>query len=271
MMGAVVAGKTSLITGASSGIGRELARLSAADSRKLVLTARRQERLNELAAELEADRPGIEAVPIAADLAVVEGRRRLLAELEERGLAVDHLINNAGFGDLGGFVDLDPERQRRMVELNVAAVHELLLRLLPGMVERGYGRVLNVASTAGLQPVPFLSTYSAAKGFVIYLSEALWSELRDSGVTVTCLAPGKTATEFFAVNLGHRESVVGDLAAADPRQVAAAGYRGMMAGKRMVIPGVGNRLGAWGAKVTPVRWALAGARALFSRRAEDGR
>jgi short-subunit dehydrogenase len=255
-----------LITGASSGIGRELARLAAADSGTLVLTARREQRLREVAQELREGTDGVEVVVLLADLTREGDRAGLLEELERRGLAVDHFVNNAGFGDVGGFNRLPAQRQRQVVELNVAAAHDLLLRLLPGMVERGYGRVLNVASTAGLQPVPGMATYAASKSFLLHLSQALWSELKGTGVTVTCLAPGKTETEFFEVNRGFEGSLFQRLPGDDPRKVARAGYRAMVAGRRLVVPGWSNKINRWGSKLLPVGWVVTVARALFVRK-----
>lgn len=258
------AGRVTLVTGASAGIGRELARLAAADSSILVLVARRRQRLEELAAELTTAHPGLAARPWPADLADPESVRDLLAGLAAEGLAVDHLINNAGLGSAGGFHRLDPERERTVMAVNVVALHALLQGLVPGMVERGYGRVLNVASTAAFQPVPHLTTYAAGKAFVLSLSAALWQENRGSGVTVTCLCPGKTATEFFAGS-GIAESGFGRVPMASAAAVARAGYCGMMAGRRLVVPGLRNQLSYWLIPLLPVRAVLKVGGELFRR------
>lgn len=244
-----------LVTGASSGVGREIARLAARDSRAVVLVARRRGRLEELAGELERAHPGLEAVPWSCDLADARERRALFTGLETRGLAVDHLVNDAGVGLTGRFESLDQPGHLGMVEVNVTAVVQLLQELLPGMVERGYGRVLNVASTAGFQPVPYLATYAATKAFVQSLSEALWREYAGTGVTVTCLCPGKTDTEFFAGKGFHRTAFA-SVPREEPEKVARAGYEGMLAGRRLVVPGFRNRLNGWLAALAPRRLVL---------------
>lgn len=255
-------GRVTLVTGASSGIGRQLALRAAPDSRAVVLVARRRERLEELAGRIRSAPGAPEAVVIPADLAAEEGRRELLAELGRRELAVDHLVNNAGLGLDGPFHRNDRERERTTVAVNVVALHDLLLALLPGMAERGYGRVLNVASTAAYQPLPFMATYGATKAFVLSLSEALWWEYRGTGVTVTCLAPGKTATEFFD-DAGMDDIAFARMPGASAEAVAEAGYRGMMEGKRVVVPGIQNKLNAATAPRAPRRLVLFLAGKLF--------
>jgi hypothetical protein len=252
-----------LVTGASAGIGRELARLAARDSRVLIVVARRRERLTALQEELAATVPGTEVVPWACDLADPRERRALFAGLGAKGIVVDHLINNAGAGDFGDFHRLERARQQAEVELDVVAVHDLLLTCLPGMVERGYGRVLNVASTAAFQPLPWFATYAASRAFVLHLSEALSVELRRTGVTVTCLCPGRTATEFFDAAVGGKDIPFARLPTGDAREVAAAGYRGMLAGRRLVVPTSRDRVVAWLARALPRPLVLALAARLF--------
>jgi uncharacterized protein len=259
-----------LVTGASAGIGRELARLAARDSRALIVVARRRERLAALQEELAASEPHAEVVPWACDLADPRERRALFSGLAAKGLVVDHLINNAGSGDFGAFHQLDRNRQQAELELDVVAVHDLLLHCVPGMVERGYGRVLNVASTAAFQPIPWFATYAAAKAFVLHLSEALAVELRDQGVTVTCLCPGRTATEFFTAARGGDDIAFARRPTADPREVAAAGYQGMLAGRRLVVPSRRESLSAWGARAFPRPLVLALASRLFRPRRAGG-
>lgn len=262
--------RVTLVTGASSGIGRELALQAAEDSRAVILAARREGRLEELAGRIR-ELPGApEAVVVPADLAGEDGRKAFLEGLGEleagRGLAVDHLVNNAGLGHDGPFHENDPGREATTVAVNAAAVHHLCRALLPGMAERGYGRVLNVASTAAYQPLPYMATYGATKAFVLSLSEALWWEYRGTGVTVTCLAPGRTSTEFFD-DAGMEGIAFMKFPAASARRVARAGYRGMQAGKRVVVPGFQNKLTAWLAPRLPRRPVLALAAALFAPRA----
>ncbi len=253
-----------LVTGASAGIGRELARLAARDSRAIVLVARRRERLGALQEELSAAHPGLEIHPWACDLADARERRALVAGLAAKGLAgVDHLINNAGAGDTGPFIALDRARLQAQLELDVVAVHDLLLAFVPGMAERGYGRVLNVASTAAFQPLPWMATYAASKSFVLHLSEALSVEMRGRGVTVTCLCPGRTKTEFFDAAQGHDKIVFSRTPTADAVEVARSGYEAMLAGRRLVIPLMRDRLMAWTARVSPRQLVLATAARLF--------
>lgn len=230
---------TALVTGASAGIGRELALLLGRDGFHLVLAARDEQRLHQLAAELRA-RWSAEATVIACDLAKPDGAAALAERVRSGGLEVDVLINNAGIGAAGAFSDVPLERQRALLQLNVVSLTELAHRCLPGMLARRRGRILNVASTAAFQPGPFLATYYASKAYVLSLSEALAEESRGSGVTVTALCPGPTRTEFFA-RASMRESTPGRRAAMDAATVAAAGYAGMMRGERIVIPGLANR------------------------------
>lgn len=231
---------TALVTGASSGIGKELARLFAADGHSVVLVARRKERLDELAQELAAG-GRVEAWPVPCDLAAPGGVDALLHVLAARGIAVDFLVNNAGVGTTGSFVESPPETQLGMAALNVTAVVHLTRALLPGMLARGHGRVLNVGSTAGFQPGPFMATYYASKAFVNHFSEALAYELAGSGVTVTLSCPGPTHTEFGDVS-GIAKSKLFRLNVATAESVAREAYRALMRGRVLVIHGFLNRL-----------------------------
>jgi short-subunit dehydrogenase len=233
---------TTLVTGASAGIGKEIARLAAADSKRIVLVARRRPLLDELAAELVEANPDLLTSVVVCDLAEETSRRELLATLEKDRIVVDHLVNNAGFGDAGPFADYDADRHARMVDVNVAAVVHLTSALVHGMRDRGYGRVLNVASTAAFQPIPRFALYGATKSFVLDFSESLWRELRPAGVGVTCLCPGVTETEFFDAGRGYEETRLRRSGAMSASSVANAGYRAMLAGRRVVVPGLMNRL-----------------------------
>jgi len=230
-----------LVTGASSGIGRELARLFAADGHSVVLVARRQERLDELARELGAA-GRVEAWPIACDLAAPGAVDALVQTLAARDLHVDFLVNNAGVGTTGPFVDGPAEAEIAMTELNVTAVVRLTRALLPGMLARKHGRVLNVGSTAGFQPGPFMATYYASKAFVNHFSEALAYELAGSGVSVTLSCPGPTRTEFGDVS-GIAKSKLFRLQVATAESVARQAYRALMRGRVLVIHGFLNWLG----------------------------
>ena len=190
-----MADTVALVTGASSGIGEALARRIARDGRNLVLTARRIDRLKALARELESAH-AIRAVPIANDLGRAGGPAALVEEIARRGLTVDWLVNNAGFGTTGRFDGLPVERELDEIRLNVKAPVELTGRLLPAMVGRGRGVVMNVSSVAGFGPMPFSATYAATKAFLLSFSEALAVELAATGVHVVCVCPGFTRTEF---------------------------------------------------------------------------
>jgi uncharacterized protein len=240
---------TALVTGASSGLGRELAGLFAADGHDVVLVARRRERLDEVARDLAA-KHGIQAHALAHDLADPATPARLCEDLGTRGIAVDFLVNNAGFGGTGAFAEADPRRDLEMIQVNVGALVDLTRRLLPPMISRKRGRILNVGSTAGFQPGPFMATYYASKAFVISFSEALAYELDGTGVTVTVSCPGATATEF-ATHAGNAESLLFRLGAADAAGVAREAYRAMTAGRSMVVHGLTNKLAAQAVRVSP--------------------
>jgi short-subunit dehydrogenase len=233
-------GKTALVTGASARLGAELARLFAADGHDVVLVARRRDKLEALGADLEA-KHGIVATSLPEDLGHREAPVRLAKELEKRGIAVEFLVNNAGFGTNGAFADLEVGRELEMVQVNVVALVHLTRLLLPAMVARRSGRVLNVGSTAGLLPGPFMADYYASKAFVNSFSQALWFELRGTGVTVTVSCPGPTATEFAQV-AGNDRSRLFKGGAMGATEVATHAYRAMMRGKRMAIPGLRNKL-----------------------------
>lgn len=255
-----------LVTGASAGIGREIARVLAADH-DLILTARREDRLRALAAELS---PPAACHVLPADLADPEGPRRLFDAVAAAGLTVDVLVNNAGFGDLGPFAHADLDKLVRMVRTNVVALTELTGLFLPGMLARGRGGILNVGSVAGFQPGPLMAVYYATKAYVNSFSEALWAELRGTGVTVTCLAPGPTHSEFAAVSGMDATRVFTVGSVADARSVAEAGVRGLRAGRRMVIPGWRNRLLIFAERFVPRGLVLAAVRWMQTRRRKAG-
>lgn len=236
-------GQTALVTGASSGIGLELARLFAKDGYDLVLVARSRDRLKAVARGLQRAH-GISAYTVAIDLAEPGAAPRLHRVLRQEGLRIDVLANNAGYGTWGPFDRTDPDALLGVVQVNAAALVHLTRLFLPAMLERRRGRILNVASLAAFQPGPLMAVYYATKAFVLSFSEALIEELRGSGVTVTVLCPGPTRTRFGirAKMTGSRlfsGKVIPVMAA---RPVAAAGYRGLLRGKPIVIPGARNRL-----------------------------
>jgi len=229
------AGKTALITGASGGIGATFARALAAAGAHLILVARSEEKLRTLASTL-ADQHHIRAEVIVADLSRPEAGHEIFSAVQQLGLNVDLLINNAGFGTHGIFDTIDPERDQREIMLNVAAVVDLTHRFLPAMLARGDGSIINVASTAAFQPVPYMAVYAASKAFVLSFSEALWGEYRRKGVRVLALCPGATSTEFFDIAgeggaLGTKET---------PEKVVWVALRALERGRSSVISGRQN-------------------------------
>jgi uncharacterized protein len=228
-----------LVTGASSGIGMAFARALRARGERLILVARRRERLERLAAELGGEG---HATMVARDLAEAGAAERLLAELRARGLAVDLLVNSAGMGHTSRF-DLQPaELARAMVDLNVRALTELTRAVLPDMVARGRGRIVNVASNAAFQPIPYMAVYAATKAYVVSFTEALATELRGTGVQVQALCPGITATEFLDVAQTHRGLLVTRMPMMSAEDVVASSLRGLDRGRLRVIAGLANRI-----------------------------
>lgn len=243
-------GRAALITGASSGIGIELARRLAGRGHDVVLTARREDRLRALAAEI-ADSSGVRAEVIPCDLASGEERDALAGRIDELGLEVSILANNAGYGSGGSFTRLDREREVDMVRLNCEAVVDLSARYTPAMAERGEGAVLIVASVAAFQPLPTQATYGASKAFALSLAEALHTELGPKGLTVTALCPGPVRTEFFDVAGIDAARKIPDLVWVTPEQCADAAVEGLERGRRVVIPGTPAKLSAYGGRWTP--------------------
>jgi short-subunit dehydrogenase len=228
-----------LVTGASSGIGAEYARALRARGESLVLVARRQDRLAGLAAELGGEPT---AVVVALDLAQDGAAETLKQALDDRGLRVDGLVNCAGLGLTGPFASQSPSVVRAMCDLNVRAVVELTRAFLPPMLERRRGRIVNVASNAAFQPIPYLGVYAATKAFVLSFTEALASELDGTGVGVQALCPGITATEFLDVSATGGELRVRRMPMMTPRQVVEASLEGLDRGRLRVVVGFSNRV-----------------------------
>ncbi|HEY8793823.1 MAG TPA: SDR family oxidoreductase, partial [Gemmatimonadaceae bacterium] len=240
-----------LVTGASSGIGADLARELARHGHDLVLTARRAPELEALAAELRA--LGAAATVITKDLSVPGAARELAATVERAGMQIDVLVNNAGFGDVGAFVHEDPDRIDAMLQVNVAALTALTRAMLPGMVARKRGRIMFVSSTAAFQPGPNMATYCATKAYVLSLGEAIARELRGTGVTLTTLCPGATVTGFAAESGAEslplfKSKLVPKMTSA---AVARAGYDEMMRGKPVLVTGFVNKIVAFSGPVFP--------------------
>jgi short-subunit dehydrogenase len=241
--------QSALITGASGGIGYELAVVLAQNGFDCVLIARSHDKLSELASMLE-ERHHIKALVLAKDLTRSTAVDEIYEEVTAASLAVDVLVNNAGFTLFGPFAETDLQRELEMLQVNVVALTALTKLFLRGMMDRHSGRILNLASTAAFEPGPLMAVYYASKAYVLSFSEALANELRGSGVTVTALCPGPTRTGFQ--RLGRMEDsrlVQGQIG--DARTVAEAGYRGMMAGRAIVIPGFTNKLVPWLPRLLP--------------------
>jgi uncharacterized protein len=236
--------KVALVTGASAGLGAEFARQLSKRGHSLVLAARRKERLEELAKELGNARV------LAIDLSKKSATAKVAADLEANGEVVDLLVNNAGFGLIGRFAELDPKRQQQMIDLNVGTLTDLCRAFAPGMIARKAGGILNVASTAAFQPGPKMAVYFATKAFVLSLSEALHEELKPHGVNVTCLCPGPTRTEFGDV-AGFGGNGLFDRVAMESPEVVEAGLNGLARNKAVVVPGIANKLTASGGRFVP--------------------
>jgi len=251
-------GTTALVTGASSGLGAEFARQLAARGAHLVLVARRADRLDELAAELRAGH-GIQTTVIAADLAEARPGAALAADPTKRGIVVDTLVANAGFGTFGPFEHEDGDRVADEIALNVSGLADLIHSFYPGMKERGRGALVTIASTAAYQPVPNMAVYGATKAFVLSFTEALWYEARHSGLRVLAVSPGATATEFFDIagngeQFGRRRAPVADVV---NRAMRILDRR---RGPGSFVSGAGNGLAAFAAtRLAPRRLATAGA------------
>jgi uncharacterized protein len=241
--------KTALVTGASAGLGRELARLFAKDGHDVVLVARRRDRLDALAKELAAAF-GVKATVIAADLGDRAAPSAIADELRARGMAVDFLVNNAGFGTCGAFERSELSRELEMVDVNIRALMQLTRLFLPDMLARKRGRILNIASVAGFVPGPYMATYYASKAFVLSFTEALSSELAGTGVTATASCPGPTATEFGSV-AGSAKTKLFERRVAQAEQVARHAYKAMLEGKVVAISGFMNKLIAWSVRISP--------------------
>jgi short-subunit dehydrogenase len=256
--------KTALITGASSGIGYELAKLFAKDRYDLVLVARSAGKLTQFVDELQREF-GITAKAVPLDLTVASAPQSLFDQLQRDGIAVDILVNNAGYGVLGEFAKVSPEDNSGQIQLNITALTNLTRLFLGPMIERHFGKILNVASTAGFQPGPLMSVYYASKAYVISFSEALANELHGTGVTVTCLCPGATDTAFQGRAGVENTLLFKKLRPMTAGAVARDGYRALMAGKVMVISGFRNWLLAESVRFSPRRLVTAISRKVLDR------
>ena len=244
---------TVLITGASGGIGYELAKLFARDRHNLILVARTADKLTEVANELQT----VTVKTIALDLASPPAPKFLFDQLRREGIAVDILINNAGFGAFGEFAQMSEDEILGQINLNITALTELSRLFLPPMVARRSGRIMNVASTAGFQPGPLMAVYYATKAYVISFSEAIANELRNSGVTVTCFCPGATHTGFAKRAGTEKSRLFKRLGAMSAEKVALDGYRAVMEGRGLAISGAHNWAVAQSARFAPRKMVTA--------------
>ena len=236
--------KVALVTGASAGLGVEFARQLSKRGYSLVLAARRKERLQELADELGNARA------VAIDLSKATAAAKLMADVEANGETVDLLVNNAGFGLIGRFAELDARREREMIDLNVGTLADLCRAAAPAMIERKSGAILNVASTAAFQPGPKMAVYFATKAFVLSLTEAIHEELKPHGIKVSCLCPGPTRTEFGDV-AGFGGNGLFDRVAMNAAEVVEIGLRGLEANDAVVVPGLANKVTAASTRFAP--------------------
>jgi len=249
--------KTCLITGATFGIGYELAKIFAREKYNLILVARNKEKLEQIKSELQ--NPEIEIFLLSKDLSNPNSPKEIFDFINSNNLSVDVLINNAGFGLLGPFHELELQTQLDMIQVNITSLVHLTYLLLPQMIERKSGKIMNVASTAAFQPGPNMAIYYATKAFVLSFTEALHAELKSEGITVTALCPGPTKTEFQKrarmenINL-ERSSLIPYMSA---EKVARIGFDGLMKGKRVVIPGTINKIGVMLVRFFPKKLILA--------------
>jgi short-subunit dehydrogenase len=238
-----------LITGATEGIGLELAKCFARARHDLVLVARDREKLERVASEISAG-CGVRVSAIAQDLSAREGARRVFDEVRSRAISVDFLVNNAGVGTFGLFAEADLDKELGMMQLNMATVTELTGLFLPRMLQRRSGRILNVASTAAFQPGPLMAVYYATKAYVVSFTEALANELRGTGVVASVLCPGPTRSEFQR-RAGMGASKLFRSGVMDPSVVAETAYRGLMKGKTTIVPGLRNKMLMFAVRLGP--------------------
>jgi len=251
-----------LITGATSGIGLELARVFAADGIPLLLVARRTPKLEEIQAELSSQ---VDVKLFTCDVGNTEARGLLLEFITEQGLIIDYLVNNAGVGLYGDIVENSWAETEAMLQLNMMGLSHLCSSLLPAMIQRGFGKVLNVSSTAAFQPGPGMAAYFASKAYVLSYSEALAHELKGTGVSATCLCPGATKTEFFTVAKMLDTKIAKDNSMPSARDVAIHGYHAMKKGKALSVYGFLNRLLIFSARFGPRALATAIAAAILKQ------
>jgi uncharacterized protein len=246
-----ISGKTALVTGGSSGLGVDFAKELAKEGANLILVARREERLKTVQAEIEKDF-GVDVNVVVMDLTVTDAPQVLYDQLKGAGKQVDVLVNNAGYGLFGTFLELTWEKQKNMLDLDILTVTHMTRLFVPDMVERKFGAVLQVSSIGAYQPAPTYATYSAAKTYVLHFSEALDHELRGTGVNVSIVSPGVTATEFLKV-AGQQPTLYQRMVMMESPEVARQGIRALLRQRRSVVPGFFNAFSAFLMRFTPRR------------------
>ncbi len=260
----IVMKPTALITGASRGVGLQIAVIMAAKNMNLVLVARSEDALNSIKTMLE-NQYGVDVHIIVKDLTEKNATYDIFKQVEDKNIEIDYLINNAGFGEYGYFESGDWGRFRQMIELNIMALTHLCHLFLPQMLKRNRGRILNVASTAAFQPGPMMAVYFASKAYVLHFSEAIRNEVKNRGVSVTALCPGPTRTDFMEDSNFKISKMVNGKPLSDAHQVAVAGYHAMMRGKPFVIHGWRNKIIAESVRFVPRSWATYITRKLMER------
>jgi uncharacterized protein len=256
--------KTALITGSSNGIGYELAKIHAEHGDNLVLVARNKCKLDELKGILEG-KNGIKVYTIEKDLALQGAGGKVYDEIKEQNITIDFLVNNAGFGDISLFAESDWDKLERMINLNITALTHLTRLFLPGMIERGFGKILNVASTASFQPGPTMAVYFATKAYVLSFSEAVNEEVRKLGITTTALCPGSTKSGFHETAVGTGRQLK-ERRMPSAREVAEYGYRAMIRGKAVAVPGLKNSIMATSVRFIPRSLAVKAARRIQEKK-----
>jgi short-subunit dehydrogenase len=252
-----------LITGASGGIGYELAKLFAKNGHNLVLVARNQDKLQTLADELE-QRSDVLVKILPKDLSLTTSPDEVFAELATDSIEIDILVNNAGFQEYGPFFETDLNKELQMIQVNLTSLTQLTKLFLPGMLERGRGRIINVGSTGSFAPGPLNAVYCATKAYVLSFSEAIAEELEGTGVTVTALCPGATRTDFIA-KAGMEDVGLFQGQIMNAKTVAEAGYQALMKGKRVIVPGFGNQVTVLAPRFIPRRMVTRASKKLMSR------
>lgn len=246
--------ETVLITGASSGIGLEFAKIFAENNYNLVLVARSKEKLEELAATLKTEH-GVQTIVIPKDLSDPVACTELFNEIQNLNIHIDILVNNAGFTVHGNFYESDLEKTRQLINVNISALTILTRLFLPQMIEWNKGRILNVASTAAFMPGPLMSVYYASKAYVLSFSEGLSGELKGTGVTITALCPGATKTNFAHFASMENSLLFSNPGVMDAHRVAREGYKALIKGKQVIIPGISNKIMAIGTRFVPRNFA----------------